>query len=237
MDGQVSDLYLEGSDQFRGWYQSSLLTSVAVTGKAPYKKVLTHGFVCDQNGHKMAKSVGNVVEPKTVQDKYNTDVLRLWVAQTSYGNDVTLGDAVLKTCGASYFKLRNTLKYLLGNMYGFNEDFTPELKERDLEVLEKNDVMYKNCLKYYSEYDFKFVLREVMAWVSDLSSSYLDDETKSYLYEGDLEDVERKNCQFVLKDSLEKMMKVLAPMTPFLAEDAYQNYLFAKEESLFYESF
>jgi len=237
MDGQVSDVYLEGSDQFRGWYQSSLLTSVAVTGKAPYKKVLTHGFVCDQNGHKMAKSVGNVVEPKTVQDKYNTDVLRLWVAQTSYGNDVTLGDAVLKTCGASYFKLRNTLKYLLGNMYGFNEDFEPTLTERDLEVLEKNDVMYKNCLKYYSEYDFKFVLREVMAWVSDLSSSYLDDETKSYLYEGELDDVERKNCQFVLKDSLEKMMRVLAPMTPFLAEDAYQNYLFGKEESLFYESF
>lgn len=233
MDGEVSDMYLEGSDQFRGWYQSSLLTSVAMKNRAPYKKVLTHGFVLDQQGRKMSKSMGNVVDPKDVQEKWNTDVLRLWVSQTSYGNDVTLGDKVLKTCGSSYFKLRNTMKYFLGNMYGFDPEFVPTLQERDQKCLDMNQTMYKNCLKYYDQYEFKFVLREVMTWVSEVSSFYLDDVTKSYLYEYDLDSEDRMRCQYVLKDCAERMLRVLAPMTPFLAEDAYQNYLFKSEESVF----
>jgi isoleucyl-tRNA synthetase len=122
-------------------------------------------------------------------------------------------------------------------MYGFDEKYQPSLSERDMLVLEKNEVMYDNCLKYYEDYDFKFVLREVVAWVSELSSSYLDDTTKSFLYECDLDGVERLNCQYVLKDCLEKMVKVLAPMTPFLVEDAYQNYLFKKCDSVFMEQF
>lgn len=237
MNGEVSDMYLEGSDQFRGWYQSSLLTSVAMKGRAPYKKVLTHGFVMDQQGRKMSKSLGNVVDPKDVQEKTNTDVLRLWVAQTSYGNDVTLGDAVLNTCSSSYFKLRNTMKYFLGNMYGFEEGYEPRLSERDRKCLDMNQEMYENCMKYYDDYDFKFVLREVMKWVSEVSSFYLDDVTKSFLYEYELDSNERMDCQYVLKDCAEKMMKVLAPMTPFLAEDAYQHYEFKKFDSVFMESF
>jgi len=233
MDGKVSDLYLEGSDQFRGWYQSSLLTSVASMGKAPYKKVLTHGFVLDQNGHKMSKSMKNVVDPKDVQDKFNTDVLRLWVAQTSYGNDVTLGDDVLKTCASYYFKLRNTMKYLLGNMYGYDVDHTLDLSDRGKKVLDMTNKMYVDSMKYYEEYEFKFVLRELVTWVSELSSFYLDDATKSFLYEYDLDSNERRNCQYVLKNCVDKMLRVLAPMTPFLAEDAYQNYLFKEEGSVF----
>jgi len=237
MGGNKVDLYLEGSDQFRGWYQSSLLTSVAMKNEAPYRKVLTHGFVLDENGYKMSKSVGNVVDPKAVQDKYNTDVLRLWVAQTNYSNDVTLGDSVLNTCGSTYFKLRNTLRYLLGNMYGFNENYEPKFLERDLKCLKSNQEMYDKCLKYYEEYNFKYVLREVMAWVSEMSSFYLNDTTKSFLYEYDLDSDERMTAQYVLKDSLEKMLKVLAPITPFLVEDAYQNYEFKKHESVFMENF
>jgi isoleucyl-tRNA synthetase len=232
-----SDLYLEGSDQHRGWFQSSLLTSVAMRDNAPYKKVLTHGFVLDENGRKMSKSLGNVVEPKEVQSKYNTDVLRLWCSVVNYSDDVQLGDNVLKNCAEYYFKLRNTLKYLLGNMYGFNESYKFNPTEKELKELERCEVMYQKSLNYYSEYNFRKVFEEVMKWVSEFSSQYLDNETKSFLYEYDLNSEERLRCQYVLKYALERMMKVLAPMTSFLSEDAYQNYEFKKFESVFMEEF
>ncbi len=232
--GGQSDVYFEGSDQHRGWFQSSLLTSVAMTGKAPYKKVLTHGFVLDDKGRKMSKSLGNVVEPKTVQQKYNTDVLRLWAAVVNYGDDAQLGDGVLKSCSEYYFKFRNTLRYLLGNMYGY--DFREvKLNDKDKVALERCDVMYNNCLKSYSEYNFRKVFEELMAWVSEFSSQYLDNPTKSYLYEYDVNSDERQQCQYVLKYALERFMKVLAPMCSFLAEDAYQNYLFKQDVSVFME--
>jgi isoleucyl-tRNA synthetase len=235
--GGKSDLYLEGSDQHRGWFQSSLLTSLSMNGDVPYKKVLTHGFVLDENGRKMSKSLGNVVEPKEVQSKYNTDVLRLWCSVVNYSDDAQLGDSVLKNCADHYFKLRNTMKYLLGNMYGYDEsyDFTPT--DKDLKALERCDMMYKNTLKYYSEYNFRKAFEEIMSWVSEFSSSYLDNQTKSFLYEYDLDSDERLRCQYVLKYSLERFMKVLAPMTSFLAEDAYQHYEFKKFDSVFMESF
>jgi len=234
--GGESDLYFEGSDQHRGWFQSSLLTSVAMTGKAPYKKVLTHGFVLDDKGRKMSKSVGNVVEPKTVQQKYNTDVLRLWTAVVNYGDDAQLGDRVLKSCSDYYFKFRNTLKYLLGNMYGF-EDRHVTLTEKESVALKACEAMYEECLKNYSEYNFRKCFETMMAWVSEFSSQYLDVETKSFLYEYALDSDERQRCQYVLKYALEKFMKVLAPMCSFLAEDAYQNYEFKKKSSVFFEEF
>lgn len=236
VEGQ-SDLYFEGSDQHRGWFQSSLLTSVAMTGKAPYKKVLTHGFVLDENGRKMSKSLGNVVEPKSVQSKYNTDVLRLWTFVTNFTEDVSVGDGVLKNCADSYFKLRNTLKYLLGNMYGFNQEYEFKPTQKELSALERCDQMYNEVLKYYGEYNFRKVYEEVMYWVSDFSSHYLDVETKSFLYEYDLNSEERLRSQWVLKYCLEKLLKVLAPVCSFLAEDAYQHYEFRKYDSVFKESF
>jgi isoleucyl-tRNA synthetase len=235
--GGQSDLYFEGSDQHRGWFQSSLLTSVAMTGKAPYKKVLTHGFVLDENGRKMSKSLGNVLEPKSVQNKYNTDVLRLWTAVTNFTEDVSVGDGVLKNCSNSYFKLRNTLKYLLGNMYGFDQSKSFAPTEKELVALERCDRMYESVLKDYSEYNFRKVYEEVMSWVSDFSSQYLDVQTKSYLYEYDLDSEERLRSQWVLKYCLERFLKVLAPMCSFLAEDAYQHYDFKKFDSVFKESF
>jgi len=234
--GGKSDVYFEGSDQHRGWFQSSLLTSVAMTGEAPYKKVLTHGFVLDDKGRKMSKSLGNVVDPKSVQTKYNTDVLRLWSAVVNYGDDAQLGEGVLKSCSEYYFKLRNTMKYLLGNMYGYNyREVTLTEKERN--ALSRCDLMYNSSLKYYSEYNFRKVFEELMAWVSEFSSQYLDNETKSFLYECDLDSGERQRCQYVLKYALERYMKVLAPMCSFLAEDAYQNYEFKSDVSVFMEKF
>jgi isoleucyl-tRNA synthetase len=232
--GGQSDVYFEGSDQHRGWFQSSLLTSVAMTGEAPYKKVLTHGFVLDDKGRKMSKSLGNVVEPKTVQQKYNTDVLRLWAAVVNYGDDAQLGDGVLKSCSEYYFKFRNTLKYLLGNMYGY--DFREvQLNEKDRLALTRCDAMYNNCLKSYSEYNFRKVFEELMSWVSEFSSQYLDNQTKSFLYEYDVNSDERQQCQYVLRYALERFMKVLAPMCSFLAEDAYQHYEFKQDVSVFME--
>jgi isoleucyl-tRNA synthetase len=232
--GGQSDLYLEGSDQFRGWFQSSLLTSVAMTGKAPYKKLTSHGFVLDKNGRKMSKSLGNVVDPKEVQSKYNSDVFRLWTAVVNYSDDVQLGDAVMKSCGEYYFKLRNTLKYLLGNMYGYSGNHG-SMGDKENKAFDRYNLMYSNVFREYSDMNFRRVYEELMSWVSDFSSQYLDNETKSFLYEYDLESEERQKCQYVMKVCLEGFMKLLAPMCSFLAEDAYQNYLFKDKESVFFE--
>jgi isoleucyl-tRNA synthetase len=232
--GGQSDVYFEGSDQNRGWFQSSLLTSVGMGNGSPYKKLYTHGFVLDEDGKKMSKSVGNVVYPKDVQDKLNSDVFRLWVSVVNYADDMQLGDVVLKNCSEYYFKLRNTLKYLLGNMYGYVE-YDVFLEEKDKLALQRCDDMYKKSLEFYSEMNFRKVFEELMSWVSDFSSQYLDNQTKSYLYESDLTSIDRNRCQYVMKESLEKFMKVLAPMCSFLAEDAYQHYPFKKYKSVFLE--
>lgn len=233
MDGQ-SDVYLEGSDQCRGWFQSSLLTSVAMTGKAPYRNLVSHGFVLDEKGRKMSKSEGNVVDPKEVQKKYNSDVLRLWVSVVNYSDDAQLGDKVLKSCGEYYFKFRNTLKYLLGNMYGYtgNEGM---MGDKEKKALDRCKLMSQSVDKYYSEMNFRKVFEELMSWVTEFSSQYLDVQTKSYLYEYDLDSEERQKCQYVLKFALESFMKSLAPVCSFLAEDAYQNYLFKTKDSVFME--
>jgi len=234
--GGQSDVYFEGSDQHRGWFQSSLLTSVALTGKAPYKKLMTHGFVLDEKGKKMSKSEGNVVYPKEVQNSYNSDVLRLWASVVNYSDDVNLGDNVLKSCGEYYFKFRNTLKYLLGNMYGY-VDGEYDLTSKEAKALERCDKMYLNTIDAYDSMNFRKAFDELMSWVSDFSSQYLDVDTKSYLYEYELDSNERLRCQYVLKYTLERFMKALAPLCSFLAEDAYQNYEFKKYDSLFFESF
>jgi isoleucyl-tRNA synthetase len=233
--GKQSDVYFEGSDQHRGWFQSSLLTSVAMNGKSPYKKLMTHGFVLDEHGRKMSKSLGNVVNPKDVTNKYNTDVLRLWASVVNYNTDVQLGDDVLKNCGDYYFKFRNTLKYLLGNMYGYDSNVKFELTSKDTLALDRCDLMYKDTLNSYSNMNFRKAFDDMMSWVNEYSKQYLDVETKSYLYEYDLNSLERQRCQYVLKYTLERFMKVLAPMCSFLAEDAYQNYLFKSKDSVFLE--
>lgn len=235
MGGQF-DLCLEGNDQTRGWFQSSLLTSVALQGLSPYKSLVSHGFVLDEDGKKMSKSLGNVVYPKDVQSKYNSDVFRLWVSVVNYTEDVQLGDSVLKSCGEYYFKFRNTLRYLLGNLYGFKfEDV--DLKDKELEALSKCDDMYNKVLSYYSDLNFRKVFEELMLWVSNFSSQYLDLQTKSYLYEYDLESVDRQRCQYVLNYCFLKFNKLLAPLCSFLSEDAYQHYEFKKYKSVFMERY
>mmetsp|Transcript_22548 Transcript_22548/g.56200 ORF Transcript_22548/g.56200 Transcript_22548/m.56200 type:complete len:604 (+) Transcript_22548:98-1909(+) len=212
-----ADLYLEGSDQHRGWFQSSLLTSVAARGYAPYKTVLTHGFVLDEKGLKMSKSLGNVVDPLLViaggkdqkkEPPYGADVLRLWVSTVDYNSDVSIGPNILKQVFESYRKLRNTLRYLVGNLH----DFSPKLDALKIEVHDA-----------YSTYQFYRASQALMRFaVSDLSNFYLD-IAKDRLYISAPDDPRRRSCQTVLSKLAEEMARAAAPLLPHLAEDLWQN--------------
>ena len=230
-----ADLYLEGSDQHRGWFQSSLLTSVAVNGKAPYKQVLTHGFVLDEKGYKMSKSLGNVVDPLLVinggkdlkaQPGYGADVLRLWVASVNYASDVCIGDGIIKQCFDSYRKLRNTARYLLGSLH----DYVPEqhavpyeeLPSLDRYLLHVLDQFVAEATKEYDEYAFSRVYSLLQQFgTSDLSNFYLD-VAKDRLYISAAAEPRRRSCQTVLAALLEGFAVCLAPLLPHLAEDIWQ---------------
>ena len=160
-----ADLYLEGSDQHRGWFQSSLLTGCAIDGRAPYDALLTHGFVVDGSGHKMSKSKGNVVAPQKVMDTYGADILRLWVASTDYSGELTISDEILKRVADSYRKLRNTMKFLLANLADFdaNKDCLPvnEWLEIDRYALYLTQQLQVQVLADYSRYEFHLAVQKL----------------------------------------------------------------------------
>jgi len=231
-----ADLYLEGSDQHRGWFQSSLLTSVAANGIAPYKAVLTHGFVLDEKGYKMSKSLGNVVDPKSViegganqkkEPGYGADVLRLWVASVNYAADVCIGPSIIKQTFESYRKLRNTARFLLGNLHDFEPQSHTvpfdELPQIDRHMLGLLSQLLTEVKAAYSEYQFSRALGLVQQFVvSDLSNFYLD-VGKDRLYISAPEEARRRSCQYVISASIEALAVALAPLLPHLAEDIWQN--------------
>ncbi len=230
-----ADLYLEGSDQHRGWFQSSLLTSVAVTGQAPYKKVLTHGFTVDEKGIKMSKSIGNVVEPAVVilggknqkdEPPYGADVLRLWVSSVDYSTDVPLGKNMLKQLGDARGKVRNTARFLLGNLHDFDpaKDAVPyaELPELDRYMLHRMTEVFAEVTDAFETYQFFRFFQAVQNFcVVDLSNFYLD-IAKDRLYISDLKSFRRRSCQTVLAIALENLAKSIAPVLSHLAEDIWQ---------------
>ena len=238
-----SDLYLEGSDQHRGWFQSSLLTSVAVNNQAPYKKVLTHGFALDENGRKMSKSIGNVIDPNIIinggsnqkqQPAYGADVLRLWVSSVDYSVDVPIGSNILKQLADVYRKVRNTFRYLLGNIHDFDpykENFEinqlPILDQwmlhRLFEISEKISEAYEN----YEFYKFFQILQNFC--VVDLSNFYLD-IAKDRLYVSSSSEFRRKSCQFVLSQIIETLAVLISPVLCHMAEDIWQNIPYLIEE-------
>lgn len=246
-----ADLYLEGSDQHRGWFQSSLLTSVAVNNQAPYKAVLTHGFVLDEKGFKMSKSLGNVVTPlqfieggnnKKLEPAYGADVLRLWVANVDYTGDVSIGPNIIKQTFEGYRKLRNTARFMLGNL----ADFVPDGLERsnavaydDLPSLDKwmlgqLSALMKEVSSAMDEYAFQRAIQEVLRFVSaDLSNFYLD-VAKDRTYVSAMNDIRRRSCQTVIQACLEGFAKAIAPILPHMAEDIWQNLPYEKPtESVF----
>ena len=226
-NGQApADLYLEGSDQHRGWFQSSLVLSVAIEGHAPYKTVLTHGFVLDERGHAMHKSSGNVVAPQEVIQKLGADVLRLWVALADYSDDVRISDKLLEGPSDTYRRIRNTLRFLLGN----TDDYRPErdavafeaLPELERFLLHSLSVFQKATLKDYEAFEFRAAARRISDFCAfDLSSFYLD-ILKDRLYSLAANDPLRRAAQTVMSECLERLMILVSPILSFTAEEAWK---------------
>lgn len=225
--GFPADLYLEGSDQHRGWFQSSLLTSIAAYGEAPYRTVLTHGFVMDGQGRKMSKSVGNVVEPLKVIEKYGADVLRLWVASVDYSNDVRLSYDIMQQLAEVYKKIRNTVRFLISNLYDFDpaKDALPEaeLSELDRFTLHKLATVIGQVRASFENYAFYRFYQLVQNFcVIDLSNIYFA-IVKDILYIEAPDSQLRRSVQTVLWEVLQALLGMVTPVLSHLAEDAYQN--------------
>ena len=230
-----ADIYLEGSDQHRGWFQSSLLTSVAVNGCAPYKTVLTHGFTLDEQGRKQSKSLGNVVDPKVVieggknqkqEPAYGADVLRLWVSSVDYTSDQPLGKNILKQITDIRNKIRNTSRFLLGNLHDFdpNKDAVAfeELPELDRYMLHRMTEVFKEITEAYESFQFSRFFQTIQNFcVVDLSNFYLD-AAKDRLYISASKAFRRRSCQTVLQIALENLAKAMAPVLSHMAEDIWQ---------------
>ena len=221
------DMYLEGSDQHRGWFQSSLLTSVATQGKAPYKSVLTHGFVFGEDGRKMSKSLGNYIRPDDIIKNYGADILRLWAASVDYRNDTKIGDNIIKQLAEIFKKTRNTARFLLGNIYDFDPaaDYVKyeELKPIDKFALHKLNKLIEEVTVAFENYEFYKYFQCLQNFAAvDLSSFYLD-IVKDRLYTAGKKSLSRRACQTVLYETLQALVRVLTPVMPHQAEDIWQN--------------
>ncbi|WP_442599428.1 isoleucine--tRNA ligase [Neobacillus sp. D3-1R] len=231
-----ADLYLEGSDQYRGWFNSSLSTSVAVTGKAPYKGVLSHGFVLDGEGRKMSKSIGNVVVPAKVMDQLGADILRLWVASVDYQSDVRVSDAILKQVAEVYRKIRNTFRFLLGNLSDFNPETDAvsyeNLREVDQYMLVKLNKLIKYVKEAYEKYEFAGIYHAINNFCTlDLSAFYLD-FAKDVLYIEAKNHPERRAIQTVLHESLMALTKLVSPILSHTADEVWGYIPSVSEESV-----
>ena len=242
-----ADLYLEGSDQHRGWFQSSLLTSVAVNKKAPYHRVLTHGFALDEKGRKMSKSLGNIVDPSVIIDggpnkkkdpAFGADVLRLWASSVDYSVDVPIGENILRQLSDVYRKVRNTSRYLLGNLHDFDpeNDFVmvKELPILDRWMLNRTSEVIDQITLAFESYEFSKFFQIIQSFcVVELSNFYLD-IAKDRLYVSSPKDFRRRSCQTVLSLIIERLSGLISPVLPHMAEDIWQNIPYKlKEESVF----
>ncbi|WP_107839234.1 isoleucine--tRNA ligase [Metasolibacillus meyeri] len=230
-----ADLYLEGSDQHRGWFNSSLITSVAINGHAPYKGLLTHGFVLDGEGRKMSKSLGNVIIPQKVMDQYGADILRLWVASVDYTGDVRISMDMLKQVSEAYRKIRNTLRFLHGNVADFNPATDrvaySELREMDQYMYMRLQDVLKTVRAAYDRYEFSTVYTVVNNFVAvELSSFYLD-IAKDVVYIEGADQKDRRAMQTVMYDTLMTLLKVLTPILPHTTDEMW-SYLGQEEVSV-----
>ena len=221
------EMYLEGSDQHRGWFQSSLLTSVATEGKAPYKTVLTHGFVFGEDGRKMSKSLGNYIRPDDIIKNYGADILRLWAASVDYRNDTKIGDNIVKQLVEIFKKTRNTARFLLGNLFDFDPkaDYVEykDLKELDKFALHKLNKLIEEVTVAFENYEFYKYFQHLQNFAAvDLSSFYLD-IVKDRLYTAGKKSLSRRACQTVMYEILQALVRMLVPVMPHQAEDIWMS--------------
>lgn len=232
------DIYLEGSDQYRGWFNSSLINSVIYYGHAPFKKLVSHGFVLDEKGNKMSKSKGNIVSPHKIILEFGADILRLWVANSEYTSDVTIGDNIIKQNIDIYRKIRNTFRFLIGNIADFNyKKEKQELSGIHLLINEQLENLKHNVKKAYDNYQFINVVKLTNNFVYNLSSFYLD-YAKDILYSDKITDKNRRMIQTNFYNILKALLIILAPILPTTTEEVYQ--LFEtedKKESIHLENF
>ena len=233
-----ADLYLEGSDQYRGWFNSSLITSVAISGDAPYKELVSAGFVMDGNGNKMSKSLGNVISPNDVGKQLGAEIIRLWSASVDYTQDVRISNDILKQVSETYRKIRNTFRFLLGNLFNGNFDNRTdllsydELEELDKYMVLKFEKIVAKVLDYYENYQFNSITTELINFFNvELSSFYLD-YGKDILYIEAEKSQKRLSMLTVLYTVLSKSVRLLAPILSFTAEEVYDNMPYEDAESV-----
>ncbi|MBE7710148.1 MAG: isoleucine--tRNA ligase [Cyanobacteria bacterium SIG32] len=230
------EMYLEGSDQHRGWFQSSLLTAIATKGISPYKSVLTHGFVMDGEGKKMSKSIGNVVTPQEVINVYGADILRLWAASVDYRNDTKIGDNIIKQLVEIFKKTRNTARFLLGNLFDFDPavDYVEykDLKALDKFALHKLNQLIEQVTEAFENYEFYKYFQSLQNFAAvELSALYLD-IVKDRLYTAGKKSLSRRACQTVLYEISQALIRLLVPVMPHQAEDIWQSVPEAQREGL-----
>ena len=231
-----ADLYLEGSDQHRGWFQSSLKTSMTINDEPPYKNVLTHGFTVDANGRKMSKSMGNVVSPQEVFNKLGADTLRLWCASTDYSSEMTISDEILRRASDSYRRIRNTARYLLGNLDGFEVakqlDYD-ELLELDQWAVRLTKQVQDEILTHYDSFQFHLIYQRLHQFCSvDMGGFYLD-VLKDRLYTTPKESRARLSAQTAMHHVLQAMVRWIAPILSFTAEEIWQTFDDKEQSSVF----
>ncbi|MBP0118762.1 MAG: isoleucine--tRNA ligase [Candidatus Nitrotoga sp.] len=234
-----ADLYLEGSDQHRGWFQSSLLTSCAISGRAPYDALLTHGFVVDGHGHKMSKSKGNVVAPQKIFDTLGADILRLWAASTDYSSEMTISDEILKRVVESYRRIRNTLRFLLANTADFSieRDALPvdEWLEIDRYALALTRQLQEEIKGDYARYEFHLVVQKLQTFCSEQLGGFYLDILKDRLYTTAAKSHARRSAQNALHHITHSLVKLMAPILSFTAEEAWAVMGAAEDASVFEE--
>jgi isoleucyl-tRNA synthetase len=220
-----ADLYLEGSDQHRGWFHSALLTAVGTRDRAPYEAVLTHGFVVDAAGRKMSKSIGNVISPTEVIEKYGAEILRLWVSASDYREDIRISDNILRQLSDAYRRIRNTSRFMLGNLYDFDPDSDRvdyhSMPEIDRFALHKLQLIIEKARNAYDTYEFHVIYHTLYNYCTlDLSAFYLD-ILKDRLYTSPPQSVERKSAQSVLHILVEAIARLMAPILPFTSDEIW----------------
>ena len=237
--GHEADMYLEGSDQHRGWFMSSLMLSTAIDNKAPYKQVLTHGFVVDGQGRKMSKSLGNIVTPQEVMNKLGADILRLWIASTDYSGEMSYSDEIIKRAADSYRRIRNTARFLLANLNGF-DPAKDMIKPEDMVVLDRWAVSMakeaqEQIIQAYENYDFHKVVQRIMQFCSIEMGSFYLDIIKDRQYTAKSDSVARHSCQTALYHIAQAMVRWIAPILSFTADEIWQYIPAAEKQEFVFE--